>query len=163
MCIFWWMLTFESWREVFILIPQTGSLWNSQTSNAPILLKIDCALVLFIHDTPTCPIKVQRHKVRTGTHWATGWKQPEINSYLLYLWQDELPSGHKDVFLQRGHIAGWVVNSLFSGVVCGAFPSRWNGPSSKSLFYSPESCRTLGKGFILCLYQTAESSIISRI
>lgn len=92
---------------------------------------------------------VHWNKIRTGTHWATGWKRPEINSYLLYLWQDGLPSGHKDVFLQRGHIAGWVVNSLFSVIVCGAFPSKWNGLSSKSLFYSLESCRTLER-VLLC-------------
>lgn len=72
-----------------------------------------------------------------------------MNSYLLYLWQDGLPSGHRDVFLQRGHIAGWVVNSLFSVIVCDAFLSRWNGLSSKSLFYSLESCRTLER-VLLC-------------
>lgn len=78
-----------------------------------------------------------------------GWTQPEIHSYLLYLWRDGLPSGHRDVFLQRGHTAGWVVNSLISVIVCGAFPSRWNGPSSKSLFYSLESCRT-SENVLLC-------------
>lgn len=70
------------------------------------------------------PLEVRQSKLRTGTCGAAGWMQPQTGSYLLYLWRDELPSGHKGAFLQRAHTAGWGVNSLFWGAAGGASPSR---------------------------------------
>lgn len=96
------------------------------------------------------PIKVRKFKVRSGTHGAVGWMHPQTGSYLLYLWQDGLPSGHKGAFLQRAHTAGWGVNSLFLGAAGGAFPSRWNGLSSESLFYSLESWGRWKGTFLVC-------------
>lgn len=64
-------------------------------------LKTDGVLALFVNVTPTWPINVQ-----TKSELGHTGLEAEMNSYLLYLWQDGLPSGHKDAFLQRGHIAG---------------------------------------------------------
>lgn len=59
--------------------------------------------------------------------------------YRLCLWPDGLPSGHWAVSLQMARTAGWGVNSPFLGAAGGAFPSKWNGPSSESLSCSLES------------------------
>lgn len=97
---------------------------------------------------------VQRNKVRTGTHLATGWKQSEMKLPALFM-TGRAPFRAQRRFPPKGTYC-WLSGklSVFSNCLrCFSLKIEWT-VFKKSFLLSGE-LQDIGKGFTLSLYQTA--------